>query len=114
MKRNLNIKQPMRARRGLGAACLSLLLATLPISSNALAQSTAPAAGTPPPSTSYKVNTSCSFSSPDLGDNVCATGEVVLLAPFVVALGVPMLVIWGGLALAMQPFAPAGGRNPLD
>ena len=86
-----------------------MLLAVLPISSNALADGVNTRA--PAPKT---VATSCSFDSPGFGDKVCAAGEVVLLAPVVIGLGIPMLVIWGGAALAMAPFVPEGGRNPMD
>lgn len=95
MKRNSMITHSKRAQRTLASACLSLLLATLPISSNAQAQNVPPttnaaSASVPVANPDY----SCSFASPDFGDNACAAGEVVLISPFIVAaaaIAVPMV-----------------------
>ena len=109
MKCGQPIHKPKRVRRILAAVSFSLLVAALPFSSNALAADVN--ARAPAPTTQ---SIPCSFASPNFGDKVCAAGEVVLLAPVAIGLGVPMLVLWGGAALAMAPFVPAGGRNPMD
>lgn len=119
MKRNLRVNQRKRVRRRLGAACLSLLLATLPISRNALAQTTsAPPNVAPAPTTSVRMpNTECTLASPDFGDKACATGKLLVFAPLIVAgfaVSIPIMVIWVGGALAFEPFVLAGGRNPCD
>jgi hypothetical protein len=119
MKCNRTTNPTRRARQILVAAGLSFVLATLPISRNARAQTTAASpSSAPAAATSMRMpNTDCTFAASDFGDRACATGKLIVFAPVMVAaaaVAVPMMVLWAGEALEIEPFVPAGRRNPCD
>jgi len=107
-----------QVKRILSSALLTLTLAALPFS-NALAL------GTP---TSAKVlssvapaknpNSGCTFVLPDFVGRACATAEVVVLGPILIAGALAWLpialVVWPAAAIAISPLVPEGAHNPAD
>jgi hypothetical protein len=87
MKRNRTLNPTPRARQIRLAAGLLFLLTTLPISRNAVAQTTSPPpSGAPATATSVRrPNTNCTFASPDFCGKACATGKLIVFAPALVA-----------------------------
>jgi hypothetical protein len=114
----MNRTKATDVKRILSSALLTLTIVALPLS-NALAQST-PASINAPTATAPKVNPNggCTFVSPDFAGRVCATAEVAVFGPILIAgalAWIPIaLVVWPATAIAVSPLVPKGGHNPAD
>jgi hypothetical protein len=107
-----------RMRRILGSALLSLAVTALPFSA-AFAQSPPMSInGRSSTTPARNPNSGCTFVSPDIAGRACATAEVVVFGPILIAGAlafIPIaLIAWPVAAIAISPLVPKGGHNPAD